>query len=302
MINFVPYKSHFFLMAELERIKGILIPIGGNEDKGDPDYEDTEIDFVEEGILYHVVNQSGGPEAKFIIIPTASRIPDAVGESYAEAFDKLGCSNHKTLNIKSREEAEDESNLEEIRTADCVLFSGGNQSRISEIIGDSAMHHLLKDKFFNEPFVIAGTSAGAMAMSEEMIAGGSNTESLIKGAAQMKKGLGLISKLIIDTHFVRRGRYGRLAEAVANFPTLIGVGLAENTGLIIKNCDEFEVIGSGMVVVFDPSQLTHNNHKILKEGTPMSMSNLITHLLSNGDRFTLENRSIEVLPMEASFV
>ena len=289
-------------MTELEHVKGILIPIGGNEDKGDPDYEDTEIDFVEEGILYHVVEQSGGTEANFIIIPTASRIPVAVGESYAEAFDKLGCNNHETLNITTREQAEDSVFLEKINKADCVLFSGGNQSRISEIIGGTTMHNLLTQKFINEHFVIAGTSAGAMAMSEEMIAGGSNTESLIKGAAVMKKGLGFISKLIIDTHFVRRGRYGRLAEAVANFPTLVGVGLAENTGLIIKNCDEFEVIGSGMVVVFDPSQLTHNNHKILKEGTPMSMSNLITHLLSIGDKFTLNNRQIDVLPLEASFV
>jgi cyanophycinase len=289
-------------MTELDRVKGILIPIGGNEDKGHEDYEDTDIDFIEEGILFHVVNQSGGTNAKFIIIPTASRIPDAVGKSYEGAFDKLGCKNHETLNITTREQAEDPLNLEKINSANCVMFSGGNQSRITEIIGGTSMHQLLTEKFVNEKFVIAGTSAGAMAMSEEMIAGGSNTESLIKGASQLKKGMSFISKLIIDTHFVRRGRYGRLAEALANFPQLIGIGLAENTGLIIKNCNEFDVIGSGMVIVFDPSQLTHNNHKILKEGTPLSMSNLITHLLSNGDRFTLDNRSIEVLPIEASFV
>lgn len=289
-------------MTELEGVKGVLIPIGGNEDKGHEDYEDTNVDFIEEGILFHVVNQSGGIDAKFVVIPTASRIPEAVGKSYEDAFDRLGCKNHETLNITTSEQAEDPIFLEKIKSADCVLFSGGNQSRITEIIGGTSMHQLLSHKFLNEGFVIAGTSAGAMAMSEEMIAGGSSPEALVKGAVEMKRGMSFIPKLIIDTHFVRRGRYGRMAEAVATFPDLIGVGIAENTGLIIKNCNEFEVIGSGMVILFDASQLTHNNHRILKKGTPMSMSNLITHLLSNGDRFTLDNRSIEVLPIEASFV
>lgn len=289
-------------MIQTAGAKGILIPIGGNEDKGHDDYEATGIDFIEEGILAHVVKESGGTKSNYIIIPTASRIPESVGEGYAEAFDKLGCSNHEMLNITEREQAENPINLDKIRKADCVLFSGGNQSRITDIIAGTAMHQLLSDRLFSDHFVIAGTSAGAMAMSEEMIAGGSSPEALVKGAVEMKKGMSFISKLIIDTHFVRRGRYGRMAEAVATFPDLIGVGIAENTGLIIKNCNEFEVIGSGMVILFDPSKLTHNNHEILKEGTPMSMSNLITHLLSNGDRFTLNDRKIKVLPMEAAFV
>jgi cyanophycinase len=107
-----------------------------------------------------------------------------------------------------------------------------------------------------------------------MIGGGSSSEALQKGAVIMKQGMGFIPELIIDTHFVKRGRFGRMAEAVAMFPNLIGVGLADDTGLIIKHCNEFKVIGSGMVVLFDPSHLTHNTHAILKTGTPMSMSNL----------------------------
>ena len=112
----------------------------------------------------------------------------------------------------------------------------------------------------------------------------------------------LIPKLIIDTHFIRRGRFGRLTEAVAAFPDLIGVGLAEDTGLIIKSSNEFTVIGSGMVIVFDPSKLLHNNHHLLKEGTSMSLSNMITHVLSNGDQFTLDDIKIKILPIEAEFV
>ena len=182
------------------------------------------------------------------------------------------------------------------------MFSGGDQSRIAAIIGNTQLHDLMADKFANENFVIAGTSAGAMAMANEMIAGGSSKEAMLKGAVILRKGLGFIPKLIIDTHFIRRGRFGRLAEAIAIYPKLIGIGLAEDTGLVIKNCNEFKVIGSGMVIVFDGTSLTHNAHEQLKEGTPMSISNLNTHILANGDRFTLNERNISVLPIQEDFV
>jgi cyanophycinase len=114
--------------------------------------------------------------------------------------------------------------------------------------------------------------------------------------------MGFIPDLIIDSHFIRRGRFGRLAEAVAAFPNLLGVGLAEDTGMVIKECNTFEVIGSGMVLLFDPSKLKHNNQKILAQGEPMSLSNLKTHVLSNGDRFNIRKRKIKVLPLDSPFV
>lgn len=283
------------------QVKGILIPIGGNEHKGHGG-ERNGFDFIEEGILSHVVKESGGKNAKILIIPTASGIPKEVGKSYVNAFQKLGCNNLKVLDIRKKKQAEEEEILHEIRIADCFMFSGGDQSRISGKIGGSTLHKILQERFINEQIVIAGTSAGAMAMTTEMIAGGSSTEALLKGAVIMREGLGFISELIIDTHFIRRGRFGRMAEAVATFPDLIGVGLAEDTGMIIKNGNEFKVIGSGMIILFDPSQLSHNYHEILRDGTAMSMSNLITHILSNGDRFIFENRKIEILPLKSSFV
>jgi cyanophycinase len=118
----------------------------------------------------------------------------------------------------------------------------------------------------------------------------------------MYKGLSLIPELIIDTHFIRRGRFGRQSEAVAKFPDLIGIGLAEDTGMIIKNGNICTVIGSGMVIVFDGTTLTHNNEKVLKEGTPMTMANLRVHVLSNGDQFDIKNRTVSVLPIEAPFI
>jgi cyanophycinase len=160
----------------------------------------------------------------------------------------------------------------------------------------------MEHRYLNEKLVIAGTSAGAMAMSREMIAGGSSQESLYKGAVIMRNGLGLIPDLIIDTHFIHRGRFGRLAEAVAIHPNLLGIGLAEDTGIIIDAENHFKVIGSGMVILFDPSGLTHNSHKALPEGTPISLGNLVVHILANSDEFTINNRNITITPLEAGFI
>ena len=182
------------------------------------------------------------------------------------------------------------------------MFSGGDQSKIVDKIGNTKTHDILMQRFVNEQFVVAGTSAGAMCMSEEMISGGSSTEALYKGAVRMRDGMRFISELMIDSHFIRRGRFGRMAEAVAKFPNLLGVGLAEDTGLVIKSCNEFKVIGSGMVILFDGRKLTHNNEEILEEGTPMTISNLVVHVLANSDRFTLDQRKIEILPVDADFI
>ena len=287
-------------MSEKRIIKGTLIPIGGSEDKGD--HENSLSTFIKKGILSHVLRESGGPGAHIVVIPTASKIPVEVGENYVSAFSKLGCSKVDVIDIRDKKQSEDTAFLKLIEQADCVMMSGGNQSRISSKIGNTSLHRLLAERLMNDEIVIAGTSAGAMAMANKMIAGGSGSEALVKGAVKMRTGLGLIPELIVDTHFVRRGRFGRLAEAVAANPSLLGVGLAEDTGLIIKRNNEFTVIGSGMVVVMDPAGLTHNSHKLLKQGTPMSMSNLTVHILANGDHFTLDNKVVEVLPIEKSFV
>lgn len=283
-------------------VKGTLIPIGGNEDKGMGENEMYTLEFLKEGILSHVVRESGGVNARIVVVPTASSIPKEVGENYLSAFGKLGCTNVDVIHIKKREDSDRADFLSLIEQADCVMFGGGDQSLIVDRIGGTRMHQILNERYANEEFVIAGTSAGAMCMSTEMIAGGSITESLFKGSVRMRDGMGFIPELIIDSHFIQRGRFGRLAEAVAKFPKLLGIGLAEDTGVIIKNCNDFKVIGSGMVVLFDPSKLTHNNEEILEPGTPMSMSNLVVHILSNSDQFIVDQRRIEILPLDAAFI
>lgn len=288
-------------MADTQ-IKGTLIPIGGNEDKGNGKAEVYTQDFIEEGILSHVVKESGGPDSLIVVVPTASSIPVEVGENYMDAFTKLGCRNVKVLDLRSRDQANDPDFTHWVEKADCVMFSGGDQSKIVNKIGHTIMHRILKDRYHQEKFVIAGTSAGAMMMSEEMISGGSASESLFKGAVDMVGGMGFLPELIIDSHFIQRGRFGRLAEAVARYPHLMGVGLSEDTGLVIEAGNRFKVIGSGMVIMFDPETLTHNNEDILDPGVPMTLVNLTTHVLSNSDAFLIDERKVEILPVDADFI
>ena len=284
-------------------VKGTLIPIGGNEDKGHEAKERYTLEYIDDGILSRVVKESGGIDAKIIVIPTASSIPIEVGENYIKAFEKLGCKDVHILDIRSREDSEKQASIDMISTAKCLMFSGGNQSKIIDKISGTTIHKIMMDRYRDEKgFVIAGTSAGAMAMTSEMIAGGSSTDAFFKGTVTMRKGFGLAPKLIIDTHFIQRGRFGRQAEAMAKYPDILGIGLAEDTGLVIKKCVEFEVIGSGMIIIFDANNLTHNNEEILEEGTPMSMSNLVVHILSNGDHFNIKTRKVKVLPIDAPFV
>jgi cyanophycinase len=283
-------------------VKGTLIPIGGNEDKGSESGEQYNLEYIEDGILSRVVKESGGTKASIVVIPTASSIPKEVSNNYVAAFERLGCYNVKVMDIRKREESEHNANIKLIEQADCIMFSGGDQSKITSKIGDTRIHTIMKERFKSEEIVIAGTSAGAMCMSKEMITGGRSQESLFKGTVGMSKGMGFIPNLIIDSHFIKRGRFGRLAESVAIFPSIIGVGLAEDTGLVIKNSETFEIIGSGMVIIFDPRNLKHNNENVLEVGTPMSLVNLKVHVLTNGDRFNITKRKVKVLPLDATSI
>lgn len=279
-------------------MQGILIPIGGNEDKGIAENEMYTLEFIGKGILANVVKESGGTDAKIVVITTASSIPHEVGENYKTAFNKLGCKHISILDIRDTEKSDEPEVLQLIKEADCVLFSGGDQSKIVDFIGHTALHDLLIEKLKHSRFVLAGTSAGAMCMSKEMIRGGHVSDALFKGGVLMRDGMAFVEDVIIDSHFIQRGRFGRLTEAVARFPKLLGIGLSEDTALIIRNGKDCEVIGSGMVIVFDASDLKHNNVAILKEGLPVSITNLKVNVLAEGDKLFLEDRRVEVMTME----
>ena len=274
---------------------GKLISIGGNEFKfSDEDAESIiqrlDSDFFEISILERFVNECGGKDAHIEVVTSASSIPFEVGESYSHAFSTIGCTNVHFMHIRSREEAMGENYLMRIAKAKGVLYTGGNQSRLSDFFNDTEFLKIVKDRYENDSFIIAGTSAGAMAMSKEMISRGNSSRALLKGEVFMGKGFGLLDHTIIDSHFVVRGRFGRLSQAVALFPDHIGIGLGEDTGILVTNGNEFEVIGSGLVLIFDGAHLTHNNISNLPDGVPISLANMVVHAMAKGDIYNLAER------------
>lgn len=275
--------------------KGKLISIGGNEDKGtcpEPNYPTKHyLNFFEYGILRRILQEMKGVDSRVEVITTASEIPDEVGENYLHAFAKLGCKNIGIMHIRNRKDAAETAYLERIKMADGVMFTGGDQIRLSRTFLGTQFLDTLHDRYFNEEFVIAGTSAGAMAMSKTMIYGGSSSNALLKGAVKITEGLSFINNVIIDTHFVTRGRFGRLAEAIAEHPGCIGVGLGEDTGVLIREGNKMETIGSGLVIIFDGHHIRHSTITDIEDGEPLSIENMIMHVLAKGNCYHLKERS-----------
>jgi cyanophycinase len=278
----------------MEIPRGTLISIGGSEDKGtaiEPNFEQKDfLNFFEFGILKRILSEMRGTDSHIEVITTASVIPEEVGENYIKAFGKLGCHNVGLIHIKKREDALKPEYTERIKAADGVLFTGGNQLRLTTILGGTEFLKVIKDRYFNEEFVVAGTSAGAMAMSNTMIYQGSSQGALLKGEVKITTGLAFIKDVIIDSHFVTRGRFGRLAQAVASNPGCIGIGLGEDTGVVIKEGNKMEAIGSGLTLIFDGHNIRHSNIADLEEGVPISIENLIVHVMAKGNLYYLDER------------
>lgn len=271
--------------------KGTLIAIGGNEQKKfKKTNEGFHSHFGEGFILQDIINNTGISNPRIEVIPTASEIPNIVGKKYQDSFLMLGMDNVGVLDIRDRKDADNPSTLDRISKSDVVLFSGGDQSKISRIIKDTLTHQLLRDRYQNEKFIIAGTSAGAVVMSDVMISGGRNGTIIRKNDLKMGTGLGLMSEIIFDSHFINRHRFGRLAEAVSLYPDKLGVGLGEDTGVIIREGNILEIIGSGIIVIFDGSNLTYSEYDKLQSRIPISLSNLTVHILSTQDKYYIREK------------
>ena len=286
--------------------KGKLIAIGGAEDKG-TDLEAGEIqrnnlNFFELGILRRVMEESGGPSARIEIITTASMIPKEVGENYLNAFGKIGCTNVGVIHIRKREETLNEEYLERIRHCDAAMFSGGNQLRLSATFGGTEFLRIIKDRYRNDNFVVAGTSAGAMGMSNTMIYEGNATRAHLKGEVKITTGLGFVDKVIIDSHFEKRGRFGRLAQAVATNPSCIGIGLGEDTGMLITEGNKMEAIGSGLVIIIDGHDILHSNIADIPDGNPISIENLKVHFCEKGNGYMINERKFLMEASEGALI
>lgn len=277
--------------------QGHLVAVGGAEDKG-TDLEKgilqrNRLNFFELGILKNIVSLIGDKQPSVEVITTASSIPDEVAQNYIDAFAKLGCVNVGHMRIRNREDAAMPEYIERLKASDCLMFSGGNQLRLSSIFGGTRFLDVLKERYNNEDFLIAGTSAGAMAMSNTMIYEGNAALANLKGEVKITTGLGLMQNVIIDTHFDKRGRFNRLAQAVAAQPGAIGIGLGEDTGIIVSQGHELKAIGSGSVVIIDGKNIEYNNIADIGFGKPISVENIIVHIMSKGDVYNLETRKFE---------
>lgn len=275
--------------------KGKLLAIGGAEDKG-TDLESGQIhrnnlNFFELGILRRIVEETGGSDSRIEVITTASMIPIEVGKNYQSAFGKIGCTNIGVMNIRNRAEVMESDHFERISNCKAVMFSGGNQLRLTTIFGGTPFLDKLMQRYWEEPdFLIAGTSAGAMAMSNTMIYEGNATRAHLKGEVKITTGLGFIDDVIIDSHFEKRGRFGRLAQAVASNPSAIGIGLGEDTGLLITDGNRMEAIGSGMVMIVDGHDIRHSNIADIPDGCPISIENLKVHICEKGNGYLLHEK------------
>lgn len=279
----------------MELPKGKLISVGGAEDKG-TDLEQgfiqrNRLNFFELGILKRIVNEVGGVEKRIEVITTASSIPTEVGENYLDAFGKIGCTNVGVIDIRNREDAVKTEYVERVKNASGVMFSGGDQLRLTSIFGGTDIYSILHDRYQNEEgFVIAGTSAGAMAMSNTMIYQGKSELAHLKGEVKITTGLAFVGNVIIDSHFDKRGRFNRLAQAIASNPQCTGIGLGEDTGVIVTAGNQLEVVGSGAVVIVDGKDIRHSNITDVGLGEPISLENLRVNILVRGNMYLLRER------------
>lgn len=259
---------------------GPLIAIGGAEDKS------SSAD-----ILRRVVSISDKDEPIIGIVTTASSAPDEVFEAYRTALCGLGAAEVLDIRIRDRKDAASKNFVGMIERSDVIFISGGDQMRLTNILGATPALEAIR-AHHAKGAVIAGTSAGAACQSGTMVYGGPATgDSLRKGAVKMAAGFGLMEGIIIDTHFLERGRFTRLMEVGATNPEYVGVGIGEDAAVLFEG-DAIRAFGPGHVIVVDSSQVTGSNVFDLEDGEAVSVHNVIMHALVDGDEYSLTDRRV----------
>ena len=252
-------------------------------------------DFTKNGILKRVIDESPrGKSSRIEIVPAASTKPDEMGAEYVKAFNKLDAENTGILDIRSRADALDPKYLKRLETADVLFFTGGNQLQLTHLLGGTPLFDLMHQKLKAGDFMYAGTSAGAAAVSESMIIEGSSENAILKGEIKTTAGFGLLNNIIFDTHFMHRGRIGRLFQILLSNPEILGVGIEENTGLMITG-NRMEAIGPGMTILLDGRSIRNSNLLEIRDGAPLSIDNLTLHVMSKTDVFDLRTRELRII-------
>lgn len=266
--------------------KGVVVAVGGNEDK--------EHDLH---VLRRMASLIKKRSVLIEVITTASEMPEEISKMYQSAFDKISNTTVQFMHICTREQAEDDQYIQRLKRSHVIFFAGGDQLRITSILGGTAFLKAIIKKYHTEYCIVAGTSAGATAMSQTMIYGGESSEALIKGSVNITAGLGLIQNVVIDSHFIKRGRFSRLMEIITSNPGHTGIGLGEDTGIIIRKGCLIEAMGNGLVVIFNGKHIRYSNISSIDTGEAIAVENMRVHTLVNGYGYDLLNEKF-LMPEE----
>ncbi len=257
--------------------RGWIVPIGGAENKEN-----------DRDILEHFVAVSGGESANIVVIPTASRLSET-GPRYEQIFKNLGAAKVAVMDFDTRRDCQEPGRLRRIEEATGIFFTGGNQLRLTTLLGGTPVAKLIRTRNAHG-VTVGGTSAGASILSEHMIAFGDEGSSVISGSVRLAPGLGLTNRFIIDQHFRQRDRLGRLMTALAYNPFAVGIGLDEDTAAFIGPDETVEVSGSGGVTIVDASEVSYSSVAESVEGQPICVLGLRLHFLVAGATFNLHTR------------
>jgi cyanophycinase len=257
--------------------RGWIIPIGGAENKENDRH-----------ILERFVRCSGGSDADIVVIPTASRLHET-GPRYEKLFREIGAARADVMDFDTRRDCQEPGRLRRLEEASGIFFTGGNQLRLTTLLGGTAVAKLVRNRNASG-VTVGGTSAGASILSEHMIAFGDEGSSVISGSVRLAPGLGLTNRFIIDQHFRQRDRLGRLLTALAYNPFAVGIGLDEDTAAFIGPDETVEVEGSGGVTIVDAADVTYSSMDVVSEGQPVCMLGLRLHVLVAGATFNLHTR------------
>ncbi|HTD30808.1 MAG TPA: cyanophycinase [Steroidobacteraceae bacterium] len=267
--------------------RGWIVPIGGAENKEN-----------DRPILERFVRVSGGEEADIVVIPTASRMHET-GPRYEQLFRDIGAARVTAMDFDTRRDCQERGRLERLEQATGIFFTGGNQLRLTTLLGGTPVAKLIRARNARG-VTVGGTSAGASILSEHMIAAGDEGSTIIAGSVRLAAGLGLTNRFIIDQHFRQRDRLGRLLTAIAYNPFAVGIGLDEDTAAFIGPDETIEVEGSGGVTIVDGSEVSYSSIGEVTDGRPACMLGLRLHVLVAGATFNLHTRLARAGALERS--
>ena len=260
--------------------RGWIIPIGGAENKENDRH-----------ILERFVRVSGGEQADIVVIPTASRMHET-GPRYEQLFRSIGAERVTVMDFDTRRDCQETGRLRRLEEASGIFFTGGNQLRLTTLLGGTPVAKLIRQRNA-QGVTVGGTSAGASILSEHMIAFGDEGSAVVSGSVRLAPGLGLTNRFIIDQHFRQRDRLGRLLTALAYNPFAVGIGLDEDTAAFIGPDETVEVEGSGGVTIVDGADVSYSSMGEVAEGQPVCMLGLRLHVLVAGATFNLHTRVAE---------